>query len=446
MEPILSIAVPAYGHSKKLKENIAHWLTYEREDIEILIVDNDATGKEIKEHMLAIKDNRFHYYQNEKNIGRCNNIVRAIELASSNNVLVCAAEREICLDMLDDLMGYIVKYPDYGIITGVILDQDGNNVYTCVPGIYKRGMEALMHIKFMGDLIPMLVNRRHLCFETLYAANEHYMQYRIALTAIINGDFIHLDKQLGSMLSDIYLTLNSDHENTPCLAEGKKVEEWVLTDMFTPRARAMEVRQYIELTDHCEFRLNQRISLINKWIANFMGKALVYVLECQCPYDRRILGEVPLIGYQEVFEEWKCELLSFFQQKEKEGKYCYVGHLEDMIKNELILLHQAEEILDDIQKSRKIVIYGQGELFEHLQIILSYMKYDSFLFENSLSIESSLVLLPFMYDKDIEEKLLKQGAQKVIFMDRMAKYLSIVWCSKHLTPDNFNYWTVYIDY
>ena len=56
MEKKLSIAIPTFGYPVSVVENIQRLLKFDRNDIEIVLVDNDASGKQIKDYMMSIED------------------------------------------------------------------------------------------------------------------------------------------------------------------------------------------------------------------------------------------------------------------------------------------------------------------------------------------------------------------------------------------------------
>ena len=144
MKPSLSISIPAYGYPGSLKANITRLLTSVRQDIEIVVVDNDETGTQIKESMLQIKDSRFHYYQNECNIGRTNNIVKAIEKAEADFVLLMSCDDELNLDALDKVIEAIENFPELALVMGTVTTSLGGLAYPNIgAGRYERGFQVL---------------------------------------------------------------------------------------------------------------------------------------------------------------------------------------------------------------------------------------------------------------------------------------------------------------
>lgn len=446
MCPILSIAIPTYGSPDAVKDNVTRLLACKRHDIEILVVDNDETGEQIKSWMLSVEDSRFHYHQNQQNIGRPDNIVKAVELAQSDNVLLLSSDDILCLDALDEVFKYIKLYPDFGVLIGTVITSQGRlGVPFGKPGVYEIGIDSLMQLPLFGNLVPMVVNRKYLNLQKLYHQDEAYMQLRIAIMALEYGRYIYFDTQLSYMLDNAEAHLNKE-KYEPLEKGTLDISKWgKTTDFYSPKARGVQLKQYLELIDSYNLRLNQRIQLIDKWVTAYAGDTLYYVVVCQSPFMRSIHADLKLCGYEEALQIWKSELLPFFEKKEQEGTYCYTGRFEDVIKNERILLHQAEQIMECICKSEKLIIYGEGKIPKNLQTVLSFMKFVSELYNKKANIDGALVLVPFRYDHKIEDMLLTQGAEKVMFMERLEKYLSIVWCSGHQTPDNFNHYVAYID-
>ena len=95
MKPKLSISIPTYGSPEIVVQNVKKILECPYQNIEVNIVDNDETGEQLKNVTNIITDKRFRYHRKAKNIGRRNNIAKAIEIAEANFVLLLSSSDEI---------------------------------------------------------------------------------------------------------------------------------------------------------------------------------------------------------------------------------------------------------------------------------------------------------------------------------------------------------------
>ncbi len=446
MKPLLSIAIPTYGAPKSVIENVKRLLTFQNKKVEYLVVDNDETGTQIKSEMLQINDSRFHYCQNKENIGKSNNVAKAVEKAKSDNVLILSSNDELCFDAVNEILELLEIQTHYGIMLGTIVtDNSGYGFDPKSPGIYKAGSEALCVVPFLGNLMPMVINRKCLNFTRLYGQNEHYMQLRIALEAAKRGNLIYLNHVLGKMSANENNLITT--ETDECFANGYSPEKW---DMkiggvwhFSPEARLMQLKSYLKIVEDCCERRDQKLKVIEKWVISLMSKSLFAIAEYKSPFTIKTNGYLGHLHYNGVLENFENEMNAFFHQREKEGDYFYSGHLHDLVNNERLLIEQGKSILQEIIQAENVFLYGDGRNQRNLKSLLALMNIESKLFTNEDSLKDSLMLVISQTDREMEKKLLANGVKKVLFMDRMAKYLGIVWCSEH---EEQEYWKEYLAY
>lgn len=446
MKPLLSIAIPTYGAPKSVIKNVKRLLTYQNERIEILVVDNDETGVQIKEEMLQMNDPRFHYYQNENNIGRNNNVAKAVEKAEADNVLLLSSDDELDFDALNEILALLAECPFYGLILGTIVtDMGGYGFDPKIAGTYKAGSDALCIVPFLGNLMPMVVNKKYLDFSKLYGQDEQYMQLRIALLAAKKGDLIYLNNVLGTMSANEnnMLTTKTDE----CFENGYSDEKWDMKIggflQYSPEARIMQLKSYLRIIEDCCERRDQKLKVIEKWVVSLMSKCLFAIAQYKSPFSINVDGYLGHLHYKDVLSNFENEMHVFFREREKNGEYFYTGHLHDLVNNELLLIEQAKAILQNILEADKVVIYGNGRTHKNLGNLLGYFKVNSKLSAGDEDLKGSLVLVISQSNKEMEQDLLEKGANKILFMDRMAKYLGIVWCSEH---EGQEYWNEYIAY
>lgn len=452
MKPILSIAIPTYGCPEHVTANVNRLLKYKRQDVEIIVVDNDETGCQIKKQMLLIEDQdpRFHYYQNEKNIGRCHNVAKAVEKAAADDVLMVSSDDEVLLDGIDEIIDLLEKNTPYGVMLATIVtDTGGYGFDPKMPGVYKAGSEALSMMPFLGDLMPMVINRRYLDFSNLYGQNEQYMQLRMALIAAQKGDLIYLEHVLGRMRSMDHNYLGDDAKLYEGFLNGYTPEKWDVSSagvlQYSPEGRLIQLKNYLEIIEGCCDRRDRKLRVIEKWVISLMAKSLQAIPSYMSPLNIRMDGYRGHLHYKDVLEKFKNEMLLFFREREERGEYFFSGHLQDLVNNELLLIAQGKAILQDVMQAEKVIIFGDGRKEKNLQSILACMEIDSQLVSECNEIEGGHILVDSESNAKLEQELLQKGASKVLFMDRMTKYLTIVWCSEHEGEEYCKEYVAYLE-
>lgn len=445
MKPSLSISIPAYGYPDSLKANITRLLTSVRQDIEIVVVDNDETGTQVKESMLQIKDSRFHYYQNECNIGRTNNIVKAIEKAEADFVLLMSCDDELNLDALDKVIEAIENFPELALIMGTITTSLGGLAYPNIgAGRYERGFQALDALPFLGSLLPMVINKKYIECEKLYDLNETYMQNRLVLLLANRGDLIVLDCILG-MQVDYMEERAEDGGTIEVYKKGIDMSSWNTGGCYYgPYCRIEQLQSELDIINQYKLRTDKKIKIVEKLVSRRIGQLCNYIVGCHDVYLVKLAGTEGFMTYEEVFTLFLTRMGEYFAALEQKKCYFFSGRLQDMIKNERLLLERAEAIMNVIQE-KNVVVWGPGNKSEKLigflklininvkAIAIENKKYKQdveIIDLNNLS-QSEIVLIPDGYSDTIEKILSDKSECNYYFMDQMAKYLAVVYCSQH---------------
>lgn len=447
MKPILSISIPAYGYPDSLNANVARLLSCTRQDIEIVVVDNDETGTQIKERMLKIKDKRFHYYQNGRNIGRSNNIVRAIEKAEADFVLLMSCDDELYLDALDRVIDVIYESPDLAMIFGTITTSLGAVVHSGIDeGRYSRGYQVLSMLPCLYSLIPMVINKKYVEFEKLYDLDECYMQNRLAVSVANSGDFMVLNCVLGMQVDYMVDRLDGKGE-IEVFKKGIDMSSWNTGDCYYgPHSRIQQLQAELDIINQYEMRSDKKIKIVDKFVSRRMGDLCNYIVGCHDPYLIRSAGTEGFMTYEEVFDIFLDQMGRYFTALEQNKCYFFSGRLHDIVNNERLLIEYAGTIMDAIREEKDVVVWNCGEkrsgkLVGFLELInikvkgvieenASTDKKEKTIDLDDLS-QSDIVLVPDVYREEIEELLKHRGKGSYYFMDQMAKYLEVVYCSQY---------------
>ena len=433
-EYILTISIPTFGYPDEVKKTVTHLLSLKRHDVQIVVVDNDYTGQQIGCFMESITDPRFRYYRNKKNIGRSSNIVKAIEVASSDHVLIISSEDSVRFDAIDVVIGEITENPECGIIMGKVLTSLGNIIgYKGKKRTYAAGYEALLVTPRMGNLIPIIVNKRYLDFDKLYHQEEMYMQTRIALTIAGKGDFIGIEEVIADVVDDLEWRKND--KELPCYKtvdwekEGEKL--WSIRECYySPEARANQLKHDLESIEEASLRMSHLIHLVDRWTTDALFSALLYPVECLDYEMLKNSKSVGFLGYKKSLHIFEQIMEDYFEDRAKKNLYHYTGYLRDKIQNELVTVKKAEDLLNEIIAEERVFITG-GE--KDVQLLRGFLEFIGISVIDE--IKDNIVLVPTNYDAKMQKLFVKHGAKKIYFMDWMSRYFTILWCNQHQSKD-----------
>lgn len=436
MEPVLSIVIPTFGAPESTEKTVRHLLGFHNVDIEILVLDNDPTGEQIGNRFDDIKDERFSYYRNETNIGRSNNIVRAIELSKADYSMLCSSEDIICQEGVDAVLRQIKETRNAAVIMGHVLTTENHLAFRAVePGVYSKGFCALNAIPFLGNLLPLVFRKDCLPFEELYDTKESYMQHRLLLLAVGCGDYVYIDAVIGII------------QDNGTFFESKRFKEREETQIdmssfdfgecyYSPQSRAAQLISDLSILDRYRFRQDKKLLLIDKHVGYKVSDVVEYVYSCRDPLMINEGQHVGFLSADESLEIFENLVKSYFEDKEKQGCYFYQGRLYDKIRNELLLIREGERIYQKIQSSSNVRVCECGEKSSRLIDVLKTLDiHAEILNANTRNSEpNGIVLVANVYDEDLEKQLNSFGWEEVIFMDLMDKYLAVAWC--HYNPSS----------
>lgn len=164
--PFLSICIPTYNRLDIIKNNIEKLLSYEGQDIEVVVTDNQSTDGTIQ-YLETITDPRFRFVVNEVNIGAARNFIASIFNGNGKYILYCNDRDLVLTEHLPQLIQMLHEDEYSYVITN-------NDSVTRSGQInrYRKGYEALRAIPieahntgniYNGDMI-----RKYLKLEEFY--------------------------------------------------------------------------------------------------------------------------------------------------------------------------------------------------------------------------------------------------------------------------------------
>lgn len=189
---MISVIMSTYKEDERLlRESIESILNQTYKDFEYIIIldypDNDVHKSVIEEY--AIKDDRIHFYINEKNMGLTDSLNRGLSLCHGEYIARMDADDISLPDRLERQMEYLEKN-HYDLIGGIteMINENGTLLYSIksVPTDPKKINKALRYSQCIAH--PTWLGRKE-----VFEKNAGYRHmplcedYDFTLRAVLNG-------------------------------------------------------------------------------------------------------------------------------------------------------------------------------------------------------------------------------------------------------------------
>lgn len=189
---MISVIMSTYKEDEKLlRESIESILNQTYKDFEYIIIldypDNDVHKSVIEEY--ALKDDRIHFYINEKNMGLTDSLNRGLSLCHGEYIARMDADDISLPDRLERQMKYLEKN-HYDLIGGIteMINENGSLLYSIksVPTDPKKINKALRYSQCIAH--PTWLGRKE-----VFEKNAGYRHmplcedYDFTLRAVLNG-------------------------------------------------------------------------------------------------------------------------------------------------------------------------------------------------------------------------------------------------------------------
>ena len=189
---MISVIMSTYKEDEKLlRESIESILNQTYKDFEYIILldypDNDVHKSVIEEY--ALKDDRIHFYINEKNMGLTDSLNRGLSLCHGEYIARMDADDISLPDRLERQMKYLEKNR-YDLIGGIteMINENGSLLYSIksVPTDPKKINKALRYSQCIAH--PTWLGRKE-----VFEKNAGYRHmplcedYDFTLRAVLNG-------------------------------------------------------------------------------------------------------------------------------------------------------------------------------------------------------------------------------------------------------------------
>lgn len=189
---MISVIMSTYKEDERLlRESIESILNQTYRDFEYIIIldypDNDVHKSVIEEY--ALKDDRIHFYINEKNMGLTDSLNRGLSLCHGEYIARMDADDISLTDRLERQMKYLEKN-HYDLIGGIteMINENGSLLYSIksVPTDPKKINKALRYSQCIAH--PTWLGRKE-----VFEKNSGYRHmplcedYDFTLRAVLNG-------------------------------------------------------------------------------------------------------------------------------------------------------------------------------------------------------------------------------------------------------------------
>ena len=189
---MISVIMSTYKEDERLlRESIESILNQTYRDFEYIIIldypDNDVHNSVIEEY--ALKDDRIHFYINEKNMGLTDSLNRGLSLCHGEYIARMDADDISLPDRLERQMKYLEKN-HYDLIGGIteMINENGSLLYSIksVPTDPKKINKALRYSQCIAH--PTWLGRKE-----VFEKNAGYRHmplcedYDFTLRAVLNG-------------------------------------------------------------------------------------------------------------------------------------------------------------------------------------------------------------------------------------------------------------------
>lgn len=114
---MISILIPCYNRESLVGATIESALAQTRQDIEVIVVDNQSTDDSWNViQLLAAKDSRIRIFQNETNVGPVRNWKRCLDEARGDYGKILWSDDLISPYFLEKTVPFLEKRPDIGFV------------------------------------------------------------------------------------------------------------------------------------------------------------------------------------------------------------------------------------------------------------------------------------------------------------------------------------------
>ena len=256
---MITVIMSTYKEDERLlRESIESILNQTYKDFEYIIIldypDNDVHKSVIEEY--ALKDDRIHFYINEKNMGLTDSLNRGLSLCHGEYIARMDADDISLPDRLERQMKYLEKN-HYDLIGGIteMINENGSLLYSIksVPTDPKKINKALRYSQCIAH--PTWLGRKE-----VFEKNAGYRHmplcedYDFTLRAVLNGFVI---SNLNEAVLKYRMTSNS-------ISRSNLFEQYLYMSYITNEYKNKRVASVDKAYAYVQQHLNEKDS--NKYL------------------------------------------------------------------------------------------------------------------------------------------------------------------------------------
>lgn len=249
---MISVIMSTYKEDERLlRESIESILNQTYRDFEYIIIldypDNDVHKSVIEEY--ALKDDRIHFYINEKNMGLTDSLNRGLSLCHGEYIARMDADDISLPDRLERQMKYLEKN-HYDLIGGIteMINENGSLLYSIksVPTDPKKINKALRYSQCIAH--PTWLGRKE-----VFEKNAGYRHmplcedYDFTLRAVLNGFVI---SNLNEAVLKYRMTSNS-------ISRSNLFEQYLYMSYITNEYKNNRIASVDKAYAHVQQHLNE---------------------------------------------------------------------------------------------------------------------------------------------------------------------------------------------
>lgn len=131
IQPLVSIGIPTYNRPNSLRKTLESVSLQTYQNLEIIVSDNCSPGEQtvLTVNEFLAKDNRIKFFRQEKNIGMEGNFPFVLKQATGEYFMWLADDDWLDLNFIEECTKFILKNPDYSLVSGRTKFYDENNNY-----------------------------------------------------------------------------------------------------------------------------------------------------------------------------------------------------------------------------------------------------------------------------------------------------------------------------
>lgn len=244
--PLLSICIPTYQRSKRLKEAIEGLLSNEDRRLEVIISDN-ASSDASKEVVTSFSDQRLKYSRNASNIGANLNIIKAASLANGKYFLFLSDEDRLDEKGLNTLLEMLGNDREVTLVFSSIYDDFSQVYYKKYDKkmLLLRDEEKIRHVLFEHSYFSGICLKKDAVDLQLVwkyqEANPDYSYPHLIMTmqAMIKGSCVLMPEVVAIKGADA----GSDY-----FVISPKLENHLY---YSPKIRSLLIQHYVDLVEEC---------------------------------------------------------------------------------------------------------------------------------------------------------------------------------------------------